>query len=94
MKEKIIDIANKLSKGRCEVTEQEGTPVVYFHTDVSLVAFLLGLGKMGLSCKVAKPQQVVKVGRDTVITAEITNGPKIYMQMDVRGFLDVLTLEA
>ena len=93
MIKKIIQVANKLSKGKLKLEETEGVIAVYFHTDVSQVAFLLGLGKVGVNCKISRPQQVVRLGRDTVIAAQLIDGTKIYLQIDARGFLDVLTLE-
>jgi len=91
--QKVVIAAQKLAKNKLEVTQEDNTVIVYFRTDVSMVAFLMALGKIGLNCQISRPQQVVKLGKDTVISAKILNGPSLHLQMDVRGFLDAMTLE-
>ncbi len=92
--ELIVRTSQRLAKDQVEITQEDHTPVLFFKTDVSFLSFIMELGRLGVKAEITRPQQVVKLGQDTVIVSKLLRGPKVYFQVDKRGFLDAITLEA
>jgi len=89
----LIDRAvQRIAEGRYKVEVEQDVPVYYFEADVSAMAFMMSLGKMGVTTVVDRPGQVVKVGPDTVISLKTRGGLRLSLQIDKRGFLDVITM--
>jgi len=91
-KETILKCANRLAKGKITAEKDGDVDMIKFHTDVSALTFLVELGKYKLQFLTKKPSQVVKHGLDLVIMSELPTGEKFSMQVDKRGFLDLVAV--
>ncbi len=82
----------KFTRGRALINPDDGT--ITFSTDVQFLAFVAALGMAHMRMRAYKPGQVVRKGRDTVHHAVLETGAVLEFLVDVRGFLDRVTLHA
>ncbi|QDH83623.1 hypothetical protein [Achromobacter phage Motura] len=88
----IMKAANRLAKGKISVEQADGLDMIHFSTDVSALTFLVELGKLGVQFLTKKPSQVVKHGTDLVMISQLPSGERFSMNVDRRGFLDIVAV--